>query len=106
MRRALASIFALILVASHPSSAFRDIPMASMQTISMGGPSALIGFGSFGGGLSGMGGILSLLNLGLGRSGVQLPDTSSLDDALSIGDVLVEAAADAADLILELQDDM
>jgi hypothetical protein len=71
----------------------------------------MIGFGSFSGGLGGMGGILSLLNLGLSRSGVQLPNTSgdrlpSLDDALSIDDVLVEAAADAADLILDLQEDM
>jgi hypothetical protein len=88
--------------------------MASMQTISMAGPSdmgSMMDFGRFSGGLGGMGGILSLLNLGLSRSGVQLPNTSgdrlpSLDDALSIGDVLVEAAADAADLILDLQEDM
>jgi hypothetical protein len=88
--------------------------MASMQTISMAGPSdmgSMMGFGSFGGGLGGMGGILSLLNLGLGRSGVQLPNTSgdrlpALGDALSVDDILMEAAAEAADLILDMQEDM
>jgi hypothetical protein len=66
-------------------------------------------FGSIGG-LGGMGSILSLLNLGLNRPGAQLPNTSgtklpTMDDALG-GELLVGAAADAADLLLDLQEDM
>jgi hypothetical protein len=57
-----------------------------------------------------MGSILSLLNLGLGRPGAQLPNTSGvklqpLEGALG-GDMLAEAAAEAADLFLDLQEGM
>lgn len=67
------------------------------------------GFGTIGG-LGGMGSILSLLNLGLGRPGAQLPNTSGvklqpLEGALG-GDMLAEAAAEAADLFLDLQEGM
>uniref|UniRef100_A0A383V9R5 Fe2OG dioxygenase domain-containing protein n=1 Tax=Tetradesmus obliquus TaxID=3088 RepID=A0A383V9R5_TETOB len=86
--------------------------MASMQTISIAGPSDMgsaFGFGSIGG-LGGMGSILSLLNLGLNRPGAQQPNTSgtqmpALDDALG-GELLLGAAAEAADLLLDLQEDM
>lgn len=78
--------------------------MGSMQTISMAGPSdmgGVVGFGSLGG-LGGMGGIFSLLNLGIGRSGVQLP---SLEDGGS-ADLLLEAAEEAAEILLDLQEGM